>query len=1179
MTTPSNPKIDYTKEVRFAVVMYGGVSLAIYINGVAQELLRMVRATAQKKGNTREALLSNEQLSGSERVYRKLSHLLADNHGDTEPANLAADIPTRFVVDTITGASAGGINGIFLAKALVRGQSLNRIQQLWIQEGAIEKLLNDRFSTDPPVGYDKKPPALLNSKRMYFELLKAFDGMDDVKPGLAKSSAAEASEPLIDELDVYVTTTDLNGVVLPMRLTDEVIYERRHKNVFHLIYPRENYSNDGNRLPDDIDFLPENNPFLAYAARCTSSFPFAFEPMVLEDVDPVLMRYGTYKDAKPPYSETDSWRRFFHDYERASGIDHVPPQRRAFADGGDLDNKPFGYAVETLSRRHADCPISRKLLYVEPAPDHPEDVQEKAERPDFVENAIDALSTLPMYETIREDLQRLNDRNRLVLRLNRVLENVDIDVDKAKGSAGNVQELIDDNHKELRESTDDEWSTLYLDDMIKRKGRAYAAYHRLEIASVTDDLARVLTRGAGLSEDSDFFAVYRSFSRAWRGMRYTDYRQDQTTESGLPTSVNPRPINQFLTNFNLSYPVRRISFLRSRIEILSCLDEKKLRDTYKWARDFNLTQDHLRDFRLELRRIYRELKRIETDLRKVQRHLVSRPKPGDPKIRRDRHNRIAELSKEIVKKIKGGVLPDGTLNPTVVLDRFIAGTKRGVCDSPESESDRRAEAFLRAFPDVWLKICEIADEIGAEVKNARGDADQMCSTILNIRSAEGEETKAAPSDGAAQAQDCLRNYYVNYDDYDMIIFPIMYETEIGEPAPVDVFRISPEDGTALINERVAKCQKLAGTALGHFGAFLEKRWRENDILWGRLDGAERIISSVLPANHPQKPQLIAEALAEIVYETIADMGIEATHDLLCESLMRTVSGECDASLLSNSDPKSPGFIDKLTEAFQYLEIAVDERARARLDAKIDKVALQDHYFAVFPKNSRPDPEATLKTASRATTIVGKMFEKLADDQASRGKKYAAWVTRLGLIAWGMAELATPRSLWNLMFRYWLKLLYAFEIVMIIGATILAKPQVSQFGWTMFGITAAVNTVAWLMHDHMNYSRRVARFVVSVFLLTLVGLTAIGGLKTGSFLFGWSFKGMTPLGWLHKQLDSLDSWMAAHLPDRVWTTVRAGWPLIIAFALIVLLWRRARVRNIQPSRKKGQATPPLRQQVT
>jgi hypothetical protein len=40
--------------------------------------------------------------------------------------------------------------------------------------------------------------------------------------------------------------------------------------------------------------------------------------------------------------------------------------------------------------------------------------------------------------------------------------------------------------------------------------------------------------------------------------------------------------------------------------------------------------------------------------------------------------------------------------------------------------------------------------------------------------------------------------------------------------------------------------EVGGTALGHFGAFLQQRWRENDILWGRLDGAERIISSVLP---------------------------------------------------------------------------------------------------------------------------------------------------------------------------------------------------------------------------------------------------------------------------------------------------------------------------------------------
>jgi hypothetical protein len=37
------PPLAATQEVRFAVVMYGGVSLAIYINGVARELFRLVQ--------------------------------------------------------------------------------------------------------------------------------------------------------------------------------------------------------------------------------------------------------------------------------------------------------------------------------------------------------------------------------------------------------------------------------------------------------------------------------------------------------------------------------------------------------------------------------------------------------------------------------------------------------------------------------------------------------------------------------------------------------------------------------------------------------------------------------------------------------------------------------------------------------------------------------------------------------------------------------------------------------------------------------------------------------------------------------------------------------------------------------------------------------------------------------
>src|SRR5689334_17198123 len=96
------------QEVRFAVVLYGGVSLAIYINGVVQELLRMVRATSglpPRNPDTSEGVYRNAT-SGlpprnpdtSEGVYRKLSCLLErgvlpPNDADPGPTD---PIKTRF---------------------------------------------------------------------------------------------------------------------------------------------------------------------------------------------------------------------------------------------------------------------------------------------------------------------------------------------------------------------------------------------------------------------------------------------------------------------------------------------------------------------------------------------------------------------------------------------------------------------------------------------------------------------------------------------------------------------------------------------------------------------------------------------------------------------------------------------------------------------------------------------------------------------------------------------------------------------------------------------------------------------------------------------------------------------------------------------------------------------------
>lgn len=40
-------------------------------------------------------------------------------------------------------------------------------------------------------------------------------------------------------------------------------------------------------------------------------------------------------------------------------------------------------------------------------------------------------------------------------------------------------------------------------------------------------------------------------------------------------------------------------------------------------------------------------------------------------------------------------------------------------------------------------------------------------------------------------------------------------------------------------------EKLAGLQLGHFGAFYKSSWRANDWMWGRLDGADRLVRMLL----------------------------------------------------------------------------------------------------------------------------------------------------------------------------------------------------------------------------------------------------------------------------------------------------------------------------------------------
>ncbi|MCS6860582.1 MAG: patatin-like protein, partial [Abditibacteriales bacterium] len=610
----ARPEFLASREVRFAVVMYGGVSLAIYINGIAQELYQWVRATAPEKPTgegPRLAKFADSELSGSARAYRKLSHLVAD------PTRRLADIKdnepirTRFVVDILSGTSAGGINAIFLAKALANDQQIEQLKQLWINEADIALLINDKGSVKglelPP---QDPPESLLNSQRMYRKLLDALDGMDS-----PNRSRDECRSPYVDQLDLYVTATDISGLVLPIRLSDRVVYEKRHRHVFHFVYATEFASGD-----DRNDFHANNNPFLAFAARSTSAFPFAFEPMRLCDMDEILQTVPHYRDDPSSKSTDPRWRVFFRDYLRPSPNGKLSDSdfpRRAFGDGGYLDNAPFSHAIATLLRRRADLPVDRRLIYIEPAPAHPERESVSLDKPDAIENVMAALLVLPRHETIREDIQRIMEHNQLIERVSRVIRGFERDVELYY-QQGRPQPL-------LRE----DWARQDLTAMIQSKGVFYGIYHRLKVGAVTDELAALITRVAGFNEDSQEFLAIRYLVRAWRNKHYVIYRSD----GQRPTQ------NQFLVDFDLSYRLRRLNFLQNQITKIYHLDERAGdehggdRDARWYAREtmrlsgveyIPKTAEETQKFRADLLEIKREINDIFVYLRRVGRKLRSR---------------------------------------------------------------------------------------------------------------------------------------------------------------------------------------------------------------------------------------------------------------------------------------------------------------------------------------------------------------------------------------------------------------------------------------------------------------------------------------------------------------------------------------------------------------------------
>jgi hypothetical protein len=84
--------------------------------------------------------------------------------------------------------------------------------------------------------------------------------------------------------------------------------------------------------------------------------------------------------------------------------------------------------------------------------------------------------------------------------------------------------------------------------------------------------------------------------------------------------------------------------------------------------------------------------------------------------------------------------------------------------------------------------------------------------------------------------------YLGFPFYDVATLPLSRREGLDEFNPVKIDRISPDDARSIRDGGTAAT--LRGIEFYNFGAFFSRDYRENDYLWGRLHGAERMIDLV-----------------------------------------------------------------------------------------------------------------------------------------------------------------------------------------------------------------------------------------------------------------------------------------------------------------------------------------------
>ena len=314
------------REVRLGLVCYGGVSLAIYMHGVTKELYKLVRAArafeCAYEANDFDAakwLTGAPDVQGSpnydsERAYFDALVALKDQ-GD----------PLTVVVDIIAGTSAGGINGVCLARGLAEGRSLNGFRNLWLAQADMEELLAGHALVPwgPAKMWSKLADSvahlgwhhddgLLDGDLMSRLLYQALNDMEPIEDSLV---------PANESLDLFVTTTNVYGydTVIPTGAGGISHTDKSYRQLLRFHY--DQLPQPSGPAVADISSDFSDVPALAFAARATASFPGAFPPVSLGTFVKALGNQpGNQADSADQIARHSCTERSMAPPRRASGL-------------------------------------------------------------------------------------------------------------------------------------------------------------------------------------------------------------------------------------------------------------------------------------------------------------------------------------------------------------------------------------------------------------------------------------------------------------------------------------------------------------------------------------------------------------------------------------------------------------------------------------------------------------------------------------------------------------------------------------------------------------------------------------------------------------------------------------------------------------------------------------------